>query len=172
MKSYTIKKGKHYSSAGLFERIGSIGSRVNRLAVTFRFSAECWWAPPRNSDDHDLNKLCGIGYGLNHHKNSVRLAWVPDFDNPGKIQIYGYIYDELPGDNHLSQYIMTVQTGTIYTGVITNTGDRYDFLLGGAAVSMPNTHKDPGLSFRLFPYFGGNNTAPQDMVIELDMIPS
>jgi hypothetical protein len=80
MRFYKIKKGDHYASMSVFEKIGAMGWKVKSVSLKFIFRPECWWAPPRNNDDLDLNKLAGIGYGMNHHQNSVRLAWVPDFD--------------------------------------------------------------------------------------------
>lgn len=169
MKSYLIKKGNHYADITLGNRISSLGWKVKRTSIRFRFHKECWWAPPRNDNDRDLNKLCGIGYGLNHQKNSVRLAWVPDFNVNGKINIYGYIYDERADGNHLSAFIHSVQVETNNTALITNSGSKYEFLVNGKFAEMPNTHADPSLCFMLYPYFGGNNTAPHDMVIELEV---
>ena len=78
----------------IFEKIGGIGWKIKTLSLRFVFRNECWWAPARNQDDLDQNKLAGIGFGTNHHNNSVRLTWVPDFDNPGMIRVSGYTYDE------------------------------------------------------------------------------
>ena len=98
MDNYLIKKGNHYASVSLFQRLFSVGWNIRQMSIHCQFSNECWWAPPRNDDDNDLNKLCGIGYGLSHHQNSVRFAWVPDFTKHGIINIYGYTYDENTSD--------------------------------------------------------------------------
>lgn len=170
MKSYLIKQGNHYCNVSIFDRLFSIGYNVKKISFRFKFHKECWWTPARNSDDNDLNKLYGISYGLNSdHVNSVRLAWKPDFNVSGKIDVYGYIYDELPNSQHLSQYIASVQTETDCTAVITNNGNKYDFVVNSANAEMPNTHTDSGFCFRLYPYFGGNNTAPHDMTIEIEV---
>jgi hypothetical protein len=168
MKNYKIKKGDHYCNANIFERLFAIGWKVKQLSVNFRLARECWWAPPRNSDDKDLNKLVGISYGLNDHSNSVRFAWAPDFEHNGTINIYGYIYDEL-SSGHVSKFIVAVNVETVNTGVIKVVGNQYVLTVGTTSVSMDNTHGDPNLCFRLYPYFGGNNTAPNDMVIGLDI---
>jgi hypothetical protein len=167
MKTYTIKKGSHYAKGTFWDKFTAIGFNRKILNATFCFSQSCWWAPPRNNDDLDLNKLCGIGYGLNHHKNSVRLAWVPDFNQPGKIKIFGYTYDESSA-GHKSQFIKTVQAGSVCNGRIVNNGANYQMSVDGTMITMENKSGDPGLCFGLFPYFGGNNTAPHDMDIELE----
>jgi len=168
MKNYTIKKGNHYASISIFDRLSNIGWKVKQISVSFRFSKECWWAPPRNSDDNDLNKLCGISYGLNDHSNSVRFAWVPDFTQNGVIKVYGYVYDQL-SSGHVSKFIATVKAEDVNSGTIKVAGNQYVLTVGSTSINMDNTHGDPNLCFRLYPYFGGNNTAPCDMVIGLDI---
>ena len=132
---------------------------------------ECWWAPPRNIDDSDQNKVTGISYGMNDHSNSVRLTWVPDFTSSGKVKIYGYTYDEKTTDPKFTfLYITTIQTGQVYDACIESVGSKYKITVNGVSIFMDNLHADPSLCFRLYPYFGGNNTAPQDMVIEIDYL--
>jgi hypothetical protein len=46
--------------------------------------------------------------------------------------------------------------------------NKYHISVNGTVITMDNSNKDPKLCFRLFPYFGGNNTAPHDMTIELE----
>ncbi len=169
MKQYLIKKGNHYCSMSIFERLGDIGWKLKKYSVRFVLQSSCWWAPPRNNDDNDLNKLTGIAYGLSVHSNSVRLTWVPDFTVNGKIKIYGYTYDEKSADPKFTYlYITSVQVGQSCTGCIEVQGNKYAITVNGVTVLMDNLHPDPNLCFRLYPYFGGNNTAPQDMIIEIE----
>jgi hypothetical protein len=171
MKKYTIKKGNHYASISIFERMFSFGWKVNEVPVKFRFSRECWWNPPRNADDHDLNKLCGVGYGLSVHSNSVRFAWAPDFSKSGIINVYGYTYDEKKeGEPHTSKFITAVAVDTECVGMIRKVTTNYSFTVGTTSIFMENSHPDPAVCNRLFPYFGGNNTAPINMDIELEYL--
>jgi hypothetical protein len=170
MRFYLIKKGNHYATMSLFEKIGAIGWNIRTMSVRFAFRNECWWTPPRNQDDYDLNKLAGIGFGTNHHNNSVRLAWVPDFANQGMINVYGYTYDEKKeGQKFAMTFIKSVHVGDIITGKIESRDGGYFITVKDVNIRMDNLHGDPNPCFRLFPYFGGNNTAPQDMTIELEM---
>ncbi|MDP1621361.1 MAG: hypothetical protein Q8M08_03390 [Bacteroidales bacterium] len=170
MRFYRIKKGNHYASISIFERIGAIGWKINTLSLRFVFRKECWWAPPRNQDDYDLNKLAGIGFGTNHHNNSVRLAWVPDFVNEGMINLYGYTYDEKKEDPRAtSVFIKSVHVQDTITGKIECKDNGYFITVNDVTVRMDNINRDPNLCFKLFPYLGGNNTAPHDMTIELEM---
>ena len=172
MKQYLIKKGDHYCSMSILEKIGAIGFNAKKYSAKFMMHKECWWATPRNSDDYDQNKLTGIGYGLNHHNNSVRLTWVPDFAINGLIKISGYTYDEKSTTaKYTIKYITSVQVGQIYTATIETKGSQYAISVNGVSILMDNLHPDPNLSFRLYPYFGGNNVAPQNMIIELESNP-
>jgi hypothetical protein len=170
MRFYLIKKGNHYASMSIFEKIGGIGWNIRTLSMRFVFRQECWWAPARNQDDYDLNKLAGIGFGTNHHNNSVRLAWVPDFENQGMIKVFGYTYDEKKvGQKFSMTFIKSVHVLDTITGKIESRDGNYYITVNEVTIQMENVNSDPNLCFRLFPYFGGNNTAPHDMVIELEM---
>jgi hypothetical protein len=152
-----------------FEKLGAIGWKINSVSLRFLFRSECWWAPPRNGNDGDLNKLAGIGYGMNHQKNSFRLAWLPDFDQQGIIKIYGYTYDDRKSDPKFAYaFITNVNVMQPCQATIVGQGNKYAITVNGTTIFMENNNPDPSLCFRLFPYFGGNNTAPHDMVIELE----
>jgi hypothetical protein len=171
MKQYLIKKGNHYCSMSFFEKLGAVGWKIKKYTVKFRFHPNCYWAPPRNSDDGDLNKLTGLAYGMNVHSNSVRLTWVPDFTVNGKMRIFGYTYDEKANAPKFTyKEITSVQVGQLVDGSIESVGNEYVFKVNGVTVRMPNVNTDPNLCLRLFPYFGGNNTAPQDMTIEIEYL--
>jgi hypothetical protein len=170
MRFYLIKKGDHYASMSIFEKIGAIGWNIKNLSLRFIFRKECWWAPPRNQDDYDQNKLAGIGFGANHHANSVRLVWVPDFEKEGMINVSGYTYDKKKeGQKFTIVYITSVPIGEPVEGKIESRDGGYFITVKDKMVRMDNVNSDSKLCFRLFPYFGGNNTAPHDMVIELEM---
>jgi hypothetical protein len=171
MRTYLIKKGSHYATMSLFEKIGAIGWNIKKLNIRFVFNPACWWAPPRNADDLDQNKLAGIGFGTNHHNNSVRLTWVPDFENRGMIKVSGYTYDERQADPKFAiTFIKTVRVEETHLASIECRDGSYVLTVDGVSVTMENRFSDPNLCFRLYPYFGGNNTAPQDMAVELEFL--
>ena len=171
MRSYQIKKGNHYCSMSFFEKLGGVGWKITKYSVRFTMHPSCWWAPARNHDDGDLNKLTGVCYGLNVHSNSVRLTWVPDFNVNGKIDIFGYTYDEKATDPKITAVpITSVQVGQPCNGCIDVQGNKYKITVINVSVLMDTLHADPSLCYRLYPYFGGNNTAPQDMTIDIDYL--
>jgi len=170
MRFYEIKKGNHYASMSIFEKICGIGWKIKTMSLRFVFRNECWWSPARNQEDLDQNKLAGIGFGTNHHNNSVRLTWVPDFETPGMIKVSGYTYDEKKeGQKFTIAFIKSVHVGDTITGKIESRDGAYFLTVNDVTIRMDNNKTDPNLCFRLFPYFGGNNTAPHDMIVELEM---
>jgi len=48
-----------------------------------------WWYPKENEDSKDVNKIFGKSIGW-HVMDSVRLGWVPDFENKWVIKLYWY----------------------------------------------------------------------------------
>jgi hypothetical protein len=105
------------------------------------------------------------------HSNSVRLTWIPDFDVNGKLRIFGYTYDEKSTDPKFTCLeITSVQVGQTCEGCIESVGNEYVITVNGVTVRMANVNADPNLCLRLFPYFGGNNTAPQDMTVDIEYL--
>lgn len=166
MDSYKIKKGKHYCN----HLIPKIWWGKKKWNVRVCFGSSCWWDTPRDLNDYDLNKLTGVSFGFNNHKNSIRFAWRPDFSEKGTIEIFAYLYDP-KSEKHLSVFVTKVKTMEICTGFIECEGDSYLMQLNGANVVMPNLSKDCKLQFMQYPYFGGDNEAPCDMEIYLDLQP-
>jgi hypothetical protein len=173
MKQYLIKKGNHYCSMSFFEKLGAVGWKIKKYTVKFRFHPNCYWAPKRNDDDMDQNKLTGISYGMNVHSNSVRLTWRPDFARPGMIEISAYTYDEKSASPKFKIYpITSVPVGQLVDACIESADNKYIVTVNKIQPkdTVENTNTDPNLCLRLFPYFGGNNTAPQDMTIEIEYL--
>jgi hypothetical protein len=161
MKKFTISKGNHYCNQWL-TKFFNLHWNDKKWEVKFKLSNDCWWVGPRNSDDYDLNKLTGIGFGFNHHRNSWRLAWVPDFTKPNVFKLYAYTYDPTYR-GHKSEYIGEIYSNTEYTCIVENLGNTYYFACKGVGnVDLPNETPDCKLQFEIFFYHGGDNTAPND----------
>jgi len=164
MKEYTILKNWHYAFF-LFERLFGWYYGRQLFLIKFKFSNECWWGAPRNIDDQDLNKLIGLSFGY-IHKNSVRLAWKPNFDKPNIISVFAYIYDS-SSNKFISKYMCDVETNKDYMCYLNlHDSEEYVFnVLGIGTYEIDNITKDKKIQKLLYPYFGGNNAAPQKMKI-------
>jgi len=170
MKKYTILKGWHYAFF-LFCRLFGWHYNKKNISIRFKFESDCWWNPPRNQDDYDLNKLYGLTFGLlTIHTASVRLTWVPNFEKEGYISLYGYIYDP-SFSGHKSLYLCDVQVEGEYVCALTITEDKYIFDMSPLGKIEMDKTIERKIEKEIYPYFGGDNRSPQDMHIwaELDI---
>jgi hypothetical protein len=166
MKKYLIKENQHYTFSNPFERLFSFRWNVKYVDIKFSFVAGCWWKEPRNNDDNDVNKLCGITFGFfGLHKNSIRLGWKPDFSKIGKVKIYVYWYEN---GKRESFEITTVDILNTYNACIYIKDDTYIVTVNRETRSIWFKNKKISKwNLKTFPYFGGNNSAPKNIIIEL-----
>jgi hypothetical protein len=163
----TIKKAKHFAS-GIHVR-PYLGKKI--ISWNVKMDISCLY-PPVNDDSNDLNKLCGISFG-HHHKNSLRFAWRPDFNRPGQICIYAYWYSR---GQRRSLYVGNIVYSIDYHFEITITGRAVTFFVDRIpgihpqAVTIQFPVPKAKLGYYLWPYFGGNNTAPQNLNIAVRII--
>jgi len=164
-KTYIIKKGHHY--VRWFQMFPMFHRNIKKVYFEIKFDPSCYWFPSRDNDDTDKNKLFGLGFGFNHHKNSLRLAWVPNFSIPKNIDIYAYSYDA--NQKEVTRiFITTVKVGKSFKGKITGLNkSRYLIVINDQPISIPNNSKDKNWGFYLRPYVGGNNTAIRTMKIDV-----
>lgn len=145
-----------------------------------------------NSDDQDVNKLFGLSFGLfpsflpfpsltgkgkyiiapAHHVNSYRIGW-NYLKGTNQFRLYHYWYNK--GVRHF-KYLCEVAVGKEFTiNLSFHRGDNLiwcDLYIGktkmvseGVVFNFKDVSK---FSYKLFPYFGGNNPAPHDMSFYID----
>jgi len=167
MKKYTIRKNRHYAKGWIW-RLFNVHFGIKSVQYEVMFSESCYWRPPRDKDDYDSNKLCGLGFGFNHHRNSIRVVWKPDFENKNMIKLYGYIYDPF-NDGHVSKYICDMSTNRKFKiEIVLNEKNYHLYIDDTTWINMENYTRDKNWGFYLYPYVGGNNTAIRNMNVYLD----
>ena len=171
MRQFNIKKGRHHCNYW-WTKLFRLRWNHKKWNVVFILSDNCYWTPPRNDDDGDINKLYGCGFGFNHHKNSWRIGWVPVFNKENYLNLYAYVYDEAER-GHISRLIGEVKVNRPYAVTVEIVDDKYRFtcLDLGVFIDMPNVNKDCKLQFDLYFYAGGNNPAIHDMTCFVDFNP-
>jgi hypothetical protein len=114
-----------------------------------------------------INKFQGLGYGLNHHRNSIRIGWQPDFDNEGIFDIWVYWYDQSV-DGYQKQWLRKLEVEEEIDIKVTINPESYSIMCTGVeGTSVPKTHrKTEGLI--LWDYFGGKSKAPKDIILFYD----
>lgn len=126
------------------------------------FMESCRYLPDK---EDDTNKLLGIGFVWNQHKNSARFGWRYNPIND-KIGLYAYTYDEgVRSIKHLWD-IDLLQTVILQ---LDHHYDRYYFSCNGDVREVKKNHRKQWC-WGLNPYFGGNAPAPHKIEIVVSEI--
>lgn len=157
---YIIPKGNHYSHrSGMPPRLISFKDG-RHLVFEAMFMPNCLYDPVND----DINKLYGFtDCNSSVHENSARFGWRVNKDQ--KIELFAYWYES----GHLGYQSMGfTEPNRMDSYEIWAKQDTYWFSFNGTVFEALRT-KDcvHGLRVRLFPYFGGNETAPHEMQIEI-----
>lgn len=156
-----IKAGKHRAWPpwlGLF-----FNRTVFRHVITFQVGCDYWISGP---DMMDTNKLYGVGYLWNHHKDSARFGW--RYDNGNKIIISAYCY--VNGERIIQDICkVPMYKPLMFDILVLDNPNFYIFtVMDGETVlgntKIPFNHKKKW-SFPLGLYFGGNKPAPKTVEI-------
>ncbi len=163
MKDVIIKKGRHYSNMSFFP-ILAVGKE--RIAYDVMFTPSCAY-DIGISDQLDINKLFGIGYFPQHHKNSVRFGWRYDLKMEA-IELLAYYYAD---GKRAWEHVAYVTIGERVICIIDIMEEGHFLVvyndsmkLGEVFLEQP---KGRDVGYRLKPYFGGNQKAPHDICIQM-----
>lgn len=153
-KSYTIKKGKHFSGLRLRPVLGK------KLSYKIIFTHSCLYQF-NDQDQYDVNKLFGISDDFSHSQNSARFGWRCKGN-----QIEIMVYVKSSGQRNTFS-IGLVDPDVSHDYSISIEDDVYKFKFNSEEFSVPRTSQYNFIRYHLFPYFGGNKPAPHDMEIKM-----
>lgn len=159
MQNFLIKKNHHYCNNF------NIGLTFkNKIEYNIHFCKNCLYTLP-DDDIYDINKLFGISTSFYHHYSSARIGW-RCLDNEN-IELLTYTYDNW---NRLeSQLLGTVKCEENFKAIITldNNMIIYELITDNYSnkIILETSNKPFFIKYKLFPYFGGNKTAPHNMNI-------
>ncbi len=152
---YTIKKNRHRACPlkfGIWYNKTNISKKVTFLS-TYPFN-------------RSVNKLFGIGYFWNHHKESARIGF--RYEGSGYFKLYAYCY--VIG-SRITREICQVPINTEITCSIDITNNKYIFKVSynSAPVSIVtvNFNHKKKWSFPLNLYYGGTNKAPNEIKVKI-----
>ncbi len=157
--TYTIPKNQHYSTNSTYKPISNLSAQV--FLVWFDTSARYSTVNPNNQSD--INKLYGFSdNNSTHHAFSARIGW-RWLNN--KLELLGYVYNDsimsyrLIGDYPINSELRCE---------IQVKNSQYLFSVNGNSISLPRTSSTPSaIGYQLYPYFGGDETAPHDIKIKI-----
>lgn len=155
-ESFIIKKGSHNAEL----RVESL--QQNRLVFSALFDSSAIYAAKDAANQHDLNKLLGFSdCNDHHHVNSARFGW-RWLDNC--LEIHAYVYQN---GVRTIEYLADITIGKVHHYEIKLEGEAYTFYLDRKLMKSIERDNDctSGLYYLLFPYFGGDEVAPHDIII-------
>lgn len=120
------------------------------------------------ADKYDINKLFGLYFG--GPKNSARFGWN---SNGGRIDIYAYLHNDGAVE---SKKLLDCMPNERVDLTLKVTDTDYEFTAAkksGERARMKFPRKKAWnhfFTYRGYPYFGGNQTAPHDMRLEVTYI--
>ena len=151
---FTIKSGDHKSSASL--------EYTNKKKFNFKvtFDSSCIYKTSDPINQWDVNKLIGVSDGGLHQKNSARFGW-RWVDN--KLELMAYTHYN---GNFYFEKITDLEIGNEYDCILIMEDD-YTFISNGQTTHIKRWKNDKSINYYLWPYFGGDETAPHDIKIKL-----
>lgn len=162
---YIIKEGKH--SSGIHIR-PCINTHNMERTVIFNSSASYMFG---DENDFDINKLFGFSRGM-HKDNSARFGWRYNQEKKA-IDIFAYVYRDgkliMEWDQDI--HICTVKFNQRIEMRLSLYHGGYIFQVNDGSVKYSKiVYRGsilPLWGYYLYPYFGGNKTAPHDITIDI-----
>jgi len=160
---YTILKGQQYSDKSVFLLL-----KLSKLSFKVKFDSSAIYKTTQESNQTDINKLLGFSdNNTDHHQYSARFGW--RWSN-NALRLFAYVYNE--GVMSFKE-IGTVKIGDEITCSIKVAGDKYLFTLNDTEIIMPRASTTTvAEGFKLWPYFGGDELAPQTICIWIKKLPT
>ncbi len=156
--NYRILKSKHSAEQSVYTPV-----EYDELKFRVKFDSSAIYSTIDPANQYDINKLYGFADNEeHHHKFSARIGWRWS-DNA--LRLFSYIYNK--GDVSYEE-LCAISIGKEYSCSIKITSNLYIFSVDGVTSTMPRlstTSKAKG--YKLFPYFGGDETAPHDITIRI-----
>jgi len=167
MRKIKIRKGKHYPGIIPFNFPLPVWIKKDSTKTRqfeFLFDDTCLYNL-YDEDQWDVNKLFGFSIGHHHNKSSFRFGWRAILEG-NLIEIVAYEYHD--GFRHKTMPICKVPLNQWNKFTLT-----YDNTMGRTTYEVNNVTfqnefslvDDHGLGYTLGVYFGGNEKAPQDVIL-------
>lgn len=157
-ETFTLRKGKHHS---VKKRIPFNGKGIK---VIVEFNESAIYNLAVKSDQADINKLIGFSdCNTHHHNQSARIGWRWYKD---ELEILAYVYNE---EKLMFKSMGHIPLNTEIDLMIQSVNGAYEFSGTGLdSVAIDKVTNCGGIdNYWLWPYFGGNQSAPHDITIRM-----
>jgi len=160
----TIKRNRHWARVGFLRRLIPVFGNVD---VTFLFHSDCWY-PKKSVVNNGYKTLYGRTYGLLPHRNSIKVVWMPDYENIGRFSLLISVKRK---GKVITEFSINVNRAVFYRLKITHKGGIKVVTIGEANYEFARHTvgiKENGLGWRFWPNFDGKDHAYKTMNFELD----
>ncbi|WP_439584777.1 hypothetical protein [Dyadobacter bucti] len=156
--TYTIRSGEHEVSNNVSSLFTSGSMRFQVL-----FDSSCVYKTKIPENQNDINKLMGFSdCSSQHQQNSARFGWNW---REGALRMYAYVY---VNGQRQERELGTAEINEITSCKIELRENSYIFTYRGVETVMPrHCSGGVGVAYKLLPYFGGDETAPQEIKIKI-----
>ena len=154
---YTISEGRQYC-----DRRGIVAVKDSLLSFKVKFDSTAIYTTSDASNQLDINKLVGFSDNntIDHHEYSARFGWRW---SDHALRLFAYVYNK--GAMSFKE-IGSVQIGAENSCSIKIEGDKYLFSLNQTEITMPRASTTAlAEGYKLWPYFGGDESAPHAISI-------
>jgi len=157
-KTFTIRKGQHRSTYALNY------SKDTAFDWNVIFDSSAIYQTVDSTNQMDINKLIGWSdCGDNHTENSIRFGWRWLND---ELEIHWFKHEN---GSFSFDKICNVSLCTEHDyGLIIRDWD-YQMMVDGTCVWIPRNCPYEGKRYQLYPYFGGDETAPHNINIKIKL---
>jgi len=156
---YVIPKGQFYAQPSYFQE-------VKNTVISFKaiFNKSAIYQTKVAANQFSINKLYGFSdCGAHHQVNSARFGWIW-LNNALRIYTYCYVNGKRIPEVELG----TVEFDKAMDYKIEIKNNRYIFTFKGKQTIVNRGCTDTkGFKYKLFPYFGGTEPAPQEILIKI-----
>ena len=155
---YKIAKGSQYCDKSIYTPVS-----LDSLCFIVKFDSTAIYTTTDPQNQYDINKLYGFSdNNEDHHQFSARIGWRWS-DN--KLRLFGYVYNY---GEVVSEEICSVNIGAEINCAIIVKGNNYQFNVNDEKLKLPRSSTTvQAIGYKLFPYFGGDETAPHDITIDI-----
>lgn len=153
---YTIQKGHQYCDQTGYKPVD-----LTEMKFTVKFDSTAIYQCASAENQYDINKLYGFSdNNSDHHQYSARFGWRW---SDKALRLFAYVY------NHgevVSKEITAVPIGQEVNCSIRVAGKQYVFTVNDTFVQLSReAATDSAKGYQLYPYFGGDETAPHEIDI-------
>ena len=159
-KVYLIEAGEHDCKPNPF-----VLTSKTQLTFTAAFDSSCIYTTADPNNQNDINKLFGFSDCNGHHlENSARVGWRWSNDS---LRLFAFVHNN---GEMVFREMTSARIGSTIKCRITCLDSSYLFEINKSVAVLPRHCSAKVTRYKLFPYFGGDETAPHDIRIAVNEV--